>query len=109
MAPNTAYQYHDTALEAAHLEIQKLQSEKVMEKLLLDEAMIRIRDLVEYEAKAAAIIARLRSKIRALKAQAPQARLPTKDAGLSSPGVYGKRLELGQSRVAPSFSDYIAG
>lgn len=62
MAPNTVFQYKDTALEAAHLEIERLHSANVLQQLLLDEATSRIINLAKYQCQAANIIARLNAK-----------------------------------------------
>ena len=62
MAPNTVFPYKDTAMEAAHMEIERLHSTNLLQQLLLDEATSRIRDLTKYQDKAAIIIARLNAK-----------------------------------------------
>jgi len=62
IAPNTVFPYKDTAMEAAHMEIDRLHSTNLLQQLLLDEATSRIRDLTKYQDKAATIIARLNAK-----------------------------------------------
>ena len=62
IAPNTVFPYKDTAMEAAHMEIERLHSANLLQQLLLDEATSRIRDLTKYQDKAAIIIARLNAK-----------------------------------------------
>ena len=61
-APNTVFPYKDTAMEAAHMEIERLHSANLLQQLLLDEATSRIRDLTKYQDNAAIIIARLNAK-----------------------------------------------
>lgn len=58
--PNTVLRYRDTALEAAQLEIGRLQNTNTLQRQLLDEATTRISDLVQYQGKAANIIASLK-------------------------------------------------
>jgi hypothetical protein len=55
---DSALQYRDTALEAAHLEIGRLQNTNMLQRQLLDAATSRISDLAKYHDKAAIIIAR---------------------------------------------------
>ena len=62
LAPNTVFPYKDTAMEAAHMEIERLHNTNLLQQLLLDEATSRIRDLTKYQDKAAIIIARLNAK-----------------------------------------------
>jgi hypothetical protein len=80
MAPNTPFQYQDTALEAAHLKIERLQSANAVQQLLLDEATSRISDLAKYRAKAATIIVRLTEKLRALRRPEARQRIAPRDA-----------------------------
>jgi hypothetical protein len=56
----TALRYKNTALEAAHLAIERLHSTNVLQQHLLDEAASRISDLTKYQDNAAGIIARLK-------------------------------------------------
>lgn len=67
MNPNTVFQYRDTALEAAHLEIGRLQNTNTLQRQLLDQATTRISDLAEYQGKAANIIASLKGQHPRLK------------------------------------------
>jgi hypothetical protein len=62
LASNTVFPYKDTAMEAAHMEIERLHNTNLLQQLLLDEATSRIRDLTKYQDKAAIIIARLNAK-----------------------------------------------
>lgn len=57
---STELQHTDTAVEAAHLEIGRLQNTNTLLSLLLDEATSRISDLAQYQGKAATIIASLK-------------------------------------------------
>jgi hypothetical protein len=105
VAPNTVFQYKDTALEAAHLEIGRLQNTNTLQQLLLDEATSRISDLAKYQDKAATIMARQNAKIRVLRKHERQEPPPTKDAGVSIAGVRGRHPELTHSGFAPSNQD----
>lgn len=60
MAQDTVHQYRDTALEAAHLEIGRLQNTNTLQRQLLDAATSRISNLAQYQGKAAIIIAHLK-------------------------------------------------
>lgn len=101
MAPNTVFHYKDTALEAAHLEIERLKSENVLQQLLLDEATSRISDMAKYQDKAATIIARLNAKIRVLRKHERRERPPTDDAGVSIAGLRGRHPKLKHSGPTP--------
>ncbi|HJX17538.1 MAG TPA: hypothetical protein VJ437_05005 [Acidiferrobacterales bacterium] len=67
MSPNAVFQYRDTALEAAYLEIGRLQNTNTLQRQLLDAATTRISDLAQYQGKAANIIARLKGQNPCLK------------------------------------------
>jgi len=83
IAPYVVFPYKDTAMEAAHMEIERLHSANLLQQLLLDEATSRIRDLTKYQDNAAIIIARLKAQIRVLRKQERGERPSTKEAGLS--------------------------
>src|SRR4030066_2546606 len=67
MSPNAVFQYRDTALEAAYLEIGRSQNTNTLQRQLLDAATPRTGVRREYQGKAANIIARLKGTHPCLK------------------------------------------